>query len=806
MQGYGPYAELPDERRAEVMDRTCEKYMSLLLSSDSRSSSNAAATAHIRRYEFVALIRWNNHALHDDLISTGVLLARVKSVQDAAKDGRFSEDEWLSPDAPWRLNTWHYTSGIVLDGIDESQVAWYWRKGSSSAHSSSNSVKTPWVAFSKSTTAGDECLRLERRYRQFMEQHKAQVQHTVAARHRSRPSYTGTVNSTTTAAITATDDATASATAGGKSDNSNSESLGSVSTATPESRTTANTDATDADGDSSADGTGTVGTEAVVDDTMDTATTTAANNNGATTGSSNSKQQSQAPLVVLAVMSALSNKANAISTTTDNTDDTADTTTSVMNGCSTSDVVIERNDETGQIGVSGRTSTVSYQVVADGTLEVTTYTPAETDVFVDQGRRVVNLHDLHVRPVYWAYSGNGDSVRRAVWLQETGTRKRVKHIDGTETITLEYRPYPPQAAAILEDAYQYLKWYLAATDERQQQQQQTAAARATGTTTDDQSTKAAAAQQQQQPPVNRPTVWLTVQVVDQLVQFRSLTDIVSITRTLGGAVSVLGRRAVHRGLPAQQSNAQSATAAATTAASTTASSSTDATTTAATSATASTPTKASVITAAAATTAATGSCGNGEVQAVEPDVDADLNEHVSHLILVVHGIGDALSTMDLGVVQLRSLVDCCNNMRAQHAEVVEASPHLHALKHHHRSNSSSSNGTNVNAVNGVDSTTASATKKAATAAHSKTAVDGRVEYLPIEWHSRFKTKLDAEGKCGRDGTSNSSGVSDEQLSIWDITLKRAATLRAYTNDTVLDVLYFMSPEYHQIIVQEVTAE
>jgi hypothetical protein len=349
------------------------------------------------------------------------------------------------------------------------------------------------------------------------------------------------------------------------------------------------------------------------------------------------------------------------------------------------------------------------------------------------------------------------------------------------------RPYPPQAAAILEDAYQYLKWYLAATDEQQQQQQQTAAATATGTTTDDQSTKAAAAQQQQQPPVNRPTVWLTVQVVDQLVQFRSLTDIVSITRTLGGAVSVLGRRAVHRGLPAQQSNAHTATAPATTAATTTASSSTDTTAT----------------TAAAAITS-TGSCGNGDVQAAEPDVDADLNEHVSHLVLVVHGIGDALSTMDLGVVQLRSLVDCCNNMRAQHAEVVEASPHLHALKHHHRNSS-----TNVNAVNGVDSTTASATKKAATAAavaEIKATAEGRVEYLPIEWHSRFKTKLHAEGKCGRDGTSNSSGVNDEQLSIWDITLKRAATLRAYTNDTVLDVLYFMSPEYHQIIVQEVTAE
>jgi hypothetical protein len=370
-------------------------------------------------------------------------------------------------------------------------------------------------------------------------------------------------------------------------------------------------------------------------------------------------------------------------------------------------------------------------------------------------------------------------------------------------LSLLYRPYPPQAAAILEDAYQYLKWYLAATDEQQQQQQSTATAAAA---TDDQSTKAAA-QKPQQSPVNRPTVWLTVQVVDQLVQFRSLTDIVSITRTLGGAVSVLGRRAVHRGLPLQQSTAQTATTAATTAATTTASS-TDAAASAS-SAAASTPTKASVTTTAAAATATTDSCSNGELQSVEPDVDADLNEHVSHLVLVVHGIGDALSTMDLGVVQLRSLVDCCNNMRAQHAEVVEASPHLHALKHHHRSSSSSSS-TSVNAANGTDSTTASATKKVtATAAENRAALDGRVEYLPIEWHSRFKTKLHTEGKRGRDvsnSTANSSGVSDEQLSIWDITLKRAATLRAYTNDTVLDVLYFMSPEYHQIIVQEVTAE
>ena len=38
-------------------------------------------------------------------------------------------------------------------------------------------------------------------------------------------------------------------------------------------------------------------------------------------------------------------------------------------------------------------------------------------------------------------------------------------------------------------------------------------------------------------------------------------------------------------------------------------------------------------------------------------------------MLVVHGIGDALMSVDLGVVQLRSLVECCDTMRAHHEEV-----------------------------------------------------------------------------------------------------------------------------------------
>lgn len=38
-------------------------------------------------------------------------------------------------------------------------------------------------------------------------------------------------------------------------------------------------------------------------------------------------------------------------------------------------------------------------------------------------------------------------------------------------------------------------------------------------------------------------------------------------------------------------------------------------------------------------------------------------------MLVVHGIGDALMSVDLGVVQLQSLVACCDTMRAHHEEV-----------------------------------------------------------------------------------------------------------------------------------------
>lgn len=52
---------------------------------------------------------------------------------------------------------------------------------------------------------------------------------------------------------------------------------------------------------------------------------------------------------------------------------------------------------------------------------------------------------------------------------------------------------------------------------------------------------------------------------------------------------------------------------------------------------------------------------------------------------------------------------------------------------------------------------------------------------------------------GGDGDGGPGSVAGGNgLSIWDITLPRAPTLRAFTNDTLLDILYFMSPEYHQV--------
>jgi len=72
---------------------------------------------------------------------------------------------------------------------------------------------------------------------------------------------------------------------------------------------------------------------------------------------------------------------------------------------------------------------------------------------------------------------------------------------------------------------------------------------------------------------------------------------------------------------------------------------------------------------------------------------------------------------------------------------------------------------------------------------SSSKLPGRVDYLPVEWHTKFRDRA-GEGEAGND-----SG----HLRLRDITLSRIPHLRSFVNDALLDVLYFMSPAYHQVV-------
>ncbi|POM57924.1 PhosphoLipase [Phytophthora palmivora] len=137
--------------------------------------------------------------------------------------------------------------------------------------------------------------------------------------------------------------------------------------------------------------------------------------------------------------------------------------------------------------------------------------------------------------------------------------------------------------------------------------------------------------------------------------------------------------------------------------------------------------------------------------------DKDIEEEIDHLVLIVHGIGDALKTLDLiNVVTLRSIIDCSTTLRELNREALRSAHFAH-----------------------LGGEGAQGDRKASS--------QPRVEFLPIEWHS----KLHMEGL--------------DQL-IRDVTLPAIPKLRELANDTVLDVLFFMSPLFHQVILDEVAKE
>jgi hypothetical protein len=145
----------------------------------------------------------------------------------------------------------------------------------------------------------------------------------------------------------------------------------------------------------------------------------------------------------------------------------------------------------------------------------------------------------------------------------------------------------------------------------------------------------------------------------------------------------------------------------------------------------------------------------------------DRKEHEpDHLVLIVHGMGEMMRTTDvfgLSLPNLSSIIDCCGFLRKNHVEVQDAQC--------------------LNC--------------------SGESLGGQVEYLPVEWHEAFsiltqrRTQSDAE---------KVSGKEDVNVMLSDISLRTIPQMREFANDTLMDVLYFMNPEHHDVIVKVVANE
>ncbi|XP_037338081.1 phospholipase DDHD2 isoform X3 [Pungitius pungitius] len=118
-------------------------------------------------------------------------------------------------------------------------------------------------------------------------------------------------------------------------------------------------------------------------------------------------------------------------------------------------------------------------------------------------------------------------------------------------------------------------------------------------------------------------------------------------------------------------------------------------------------------------------------------------EKVDHLVFMVHGIGPACD------LRFRSIIQCVNDFR---------SASLSLLSSHY--------------------------KRA-----EQDGQIGRVEFLPVNWHSALH--------------GDATGVDED---IQRITLPSISRLRHFTNDTLLDLFFYNSPTYCQTIVDTVASE
>ncbi|KXJ22983.1 SEC23-interacting protein [Exaiptasia diaphana] len=128
---------------------------------------------------------------------------------------------------------------------------------------------------------------------------------------------------------------------------------------------------------------------------------------------------------------------------------------------------------------------------------------------------------------------------------------------------------------------------------------------------------------------------------------------------------------------------------------------------------------------------------------IEDSIDDGEPSQIDHLVFVVHGIGP------IADLRFRNIVECVDDLRMVTLSMM--------TEHHDEL--------------------------------AKGRTIGRIEYLPVQWHSKLH--------------NDSTGV-DERLH--SISLKSITKLRDFTNSTLLDILFYTSPTYCQTIVDVVGSE
>ena len=385
-----------------------------------------------------------------------------------------------------------------------------------------------------------------------------------------------------------------------------------------------------------------------------------------------------------------------------------------------------------------------------------------------------------MRPTLWRFHGSGDAVVRSNWFLDTPRNG--------------LQPFDDDAQNVLEDAYLFLKWMSI-------QKESWSSTKAVNRLETDQ-----ALDDENNDGVNRDSIGgqlLTIEVTcpdgeERLVQFGSLTHATAIQKGFGAAVSINKLR-VYRGAwlakprtnDADDSDVQTKSV--------------------------ETFLQESIVQAAAEH----GTLGETHVpntclrSILKPPPEIEFNSRISmlerdrmetseeedlavptfrlmeedmagllkdsrggsvdHLCLIVHGIGEMMQAIDLfglALPNLSTIVDCCDFLRKNHQE--------------------------------VQSTDLSQTSLATSIKRpTQQEVPGRVEYLPVEWHEAFS--ILSQRRTPSVSVPDADRTEDHFM-LKDISLPTIPKMREFANDTLMDVLYFMSPEHHDIIIDIVTTE